>query len=599
MAPREDAVRLRLHLAECAECADAVEGNRAVAATLERLADVTRIDMSPEVAEACFQRARMNRYIGRKARRPLIVRMVRSRWTRAGLAVGMAAAAAVMIAIGIHSYTPAPEKPLGALDRLSRARPTIQHLDNLKGLAPLVRAAVGEELARLEPSTDQVADLLLVAYIAGQPREERQVRDANFLLDAVCARRARGASEAPVAPVAAVGQAWPMLASTVLAAAQAPAKSPYTGDYDRTSPLSAAKMQLLDGHYNAALELLPADGSAAVLRAWCMAATGQTFDAKGLLYEASDRTDGDTARVVRADLALGSNNVAEAMKQFETLATQRDRYWFSAGYICRYELRDPRGTGVRMARVHDPQFADYVSKEFGMELAAAKAPEPETLFQDDFSSYPLGAPPSDWAMLRTRGGEFRIVSVQGGQALEQDEINHRTGAEFLAGDDTWSDYTFKVDVKVLSAQDDFTISAAACRQAGHRGYMLEWAPRRLRILKLFASTRPGAGSPERLILEPEQGQVRLDEPPANGWAYTLKIRVQHVDTGMSVSGKVWRSDTPEPLDWQVSWTDTGQQGDGTFLGGAAGVQISGAKAQIRNFVVTKNAPSIVQESRRK
>jgi tetratricopeptide (TPR) repeat protein len=578
-------VRLRQHAAECKECAERVAGDQAVAVSLERLAGATRIDLSPDAAEALYQRARRNRYIGRGARRPLGVRLARSRWVRAGAAVGLAVAATLVITIGIHSYTPAAEKPLGALDRLAHARAGVKHLDNLKALAPLARAAVGEELARLEPSTDQVADLLLVAYIADRPREERQVRDVHFLLEGIWSRRHENAQVAQAMP------AWPMMASTVLAQTSVP--SPYAGDYDRTSPLSVARMQMLDGHYNAALELLPKDGSAAVLRAWCMEATGQTFDAKGILYEASKRPDGAAARVIWADLALASNNVGEAVEQYKTLAADQDRYWFTAGYVYRYEYRDPRGTGERMAKVRDPQFADYVSKEFGMELAAAKAPEleTETLFEEDFSSFPLGAPPADWAMVRTRGGEFRIVGVPGGKALEQDEINHRSGAEFLTGDESWSDYTFKVDVKVLSAQDDFAITAVACRQSGHKGYMLEWSPRRLRIVKQFASGQPGAGNAERLLLEPEQGEIRLDEPPASGWWYTLKVRVQHVGSGMNVAGKVWRTDTPEPMEWQVAWTDTGQMGDGTFPDGAAGVQISGAKALITNFIVKKNAPS--------
>jgi hypothetical protein len=68
----------------------------------------------------------------------------------------------------------------------------------------------------------------------------------------------------------------------------------------------------------------------------------------------------------------------------------------------------------------------------------------------------------------------------------------------------------------------------------------------------------------------------------------MKIRVQHVGDGVNVAGKAWRSDLKEPLDWQVVWTDVGQAGSGPFVGGATGVQVSGAKVLIDNVVVTQN-----------
>jgi hypothetical protein len=66
------------------------------------------------------------------------------------------------------------------------------------------------------------------------------------------------------------------------------------------------------------------------------------------------------------------------------------------------------------------------------------------------------------------------------------------------------------------------------------------------------------------------------------------MRVQKVEDGVSVAGKMWRTDTQEPRDWQVVWTDGGQGGGPPIESGAAGIQISGAQALIDNFVVTRN-----------
>ncbi|MBE3069555.1 MAG: hypothetical protein IMZ66_04890 [Planctomycetes bacterium] len=85
--------------------------------------------------------------------------------------------------------------------------------------------------------------------------------------------------------------------------------------------------------------------------------------------------------------------------------------------------------------------------------------------------------------------------------------------------------------------------------------------------------------------------MRLDQPLARGWWYTMKMRVQRVDGGVSMAGKMWRTDEDEPLGWQVVWTDTGQGGVGPFAGGAAGVQISGARALVDNVVIARNKVS--------
>jgi len=125
--------------------------------------------------------------------------------------------------------------------------------------------------------------------------------------------------------------------------------------------------------------------------------------------------------------------------------------------------------------------------------------------------------------------------------------------------------------------------------------VLELLSGRLRILKQFSAERgakkPADAPSECLGIEPKQAQMHLGQAPAKGWWYTLKMRVQRVDNGVSVAGKFWRTDAEEPLGWQVVWTDTGQAGVGPLAGGAAGVQISGARVLIDNVVVSQDKVS--------
>jgi len=571
-ASRDLAQRLGRHLAECPDCRTHADGVRDVAASLERLAGHTRADLSADAAESLFRRARVHGLLGRPLKMPLVARAGLTRWARVTLPIAMAAAAVALVAMGIWMALPGEVQPRGALERLVRAGHGIRTVEDLRPLARLARAAVSEELSAPEPAPEQVADLLLVAYIVERPREDRQVADIDFLLGELWRRRAGG--------LAATRLPWPMLASVVLADAAAPVPGGRTllGDY-RERPLAAAKEKVLAGQYEAALKLLPTDGSGAVLKAWCLASLGRAAEAALTLTEAKDRADGSVARLIRADLALGARDVAEAMQQYETLAADHDRYWFTAGYLYRYELRDARGAGERFRRVQEPRLARYVAQSFATELALAREPEPEPLVAIDFGDYDLGALPGNWMLVRVRGGEFEVVDAGADRALSQGD-----GTEFACGETEWADYTVQADVKVVLSKGDFTVGASAYRRADRTGYVLQLTPQSLRIVKQFPSeaedTAPLVAREHQLVL-----------PPVEGWWYTLKIRVQRVDDGVSVAGKVWRSDVPEPLGWHVVWTDAGQAQTGPLAGGRAGVQVRGAQVLVDNFVITRNVSS--------
>jgi tetratricopeptide (TPR) repeat protein len=580
---REDSERLRRHLAECAPCRAHEAEIRGVAATLEGIAENTRIDLPDEVRESVLRRGRVHGLVGRPFKQPFTARILRSRWVRVGFPLAAAVAGAALIIIGLRMSGPQEVLPQGAFERLVRASATLSHAAEMRALAPVARAAITEELAQAAPSTDQLADLAMVAYVMQRPHEDRQVADVRFFLKIGQARSERRAVALARGPV------WPMLAAALVAETSAGKASGAA----RADLLASAKRRLLEGDYDGALRALPSDASSNTLKAWCLQALGRDAEAALLLDQAQSAADNATARVLRADLALENQDVAEAMRQYESLAAERDRYWFMAGYLCRYELADARGAGQRFERVHDREMVGYVSQAFQTELAAAKESEPDILFSEDFDGYDLGQPAS-WALVRTRGGEFRVVAVPRGKALEQDEVNCR-GAEFLTGRSDWSDYTFQMDVKVLESQGDYAIGAVAYRRADGSGYVLELSPGRLRIVEQFmprAEAKAGAGlHSQALLLEPVQAQLRLDQPPAPNWWYTMKIRVQRVSGSVSVAGKFWRTDTEEPMDWQVVWADNGLGGVGPLAGGAAGAQISGARAQVDNIVITRNEPA--------
>ena len=572
---REHAERLRQHLADCPSCRSRAEGARGVAAGLESLVGRTRVELSEEAGESVLRRGRVHGLVGRGYRRPLTVRLVRSRWVRRGLPLTVAVAGAVLIVVGLQFTAGVDLAPGGALKRLVQGSTQVTKTSDLRQLAPLVRAAVTEEMARPQPSSDQVADLLLASYIGRRPRENRQTYDFQFLVANVWSRR----HEQPATAMASQ-PAWPMLASVLLV----PAVLPGTGG--ATGPLATAKDRMLAGDYRGALAVLPPTQEASALRAWCLESLGRPAEASRLLAGA----EGPLAGVLRADLALSGQDVAETLRQYEILAVGNDRYWFAAGYLCRYELADARAAGVRFQRVRDENLRDYTSRTFQGELMAAGSGGPERLFAADFDSWETGAP-AEMTLVHVRGGEFRVVDAGRGKALEQDELSLR-GAEFLVGGDDWSDYTLQFDVRILESQANYAIGASAYRRAGQTGYVLELLPGRLRLVKqlvtLEAAKKPGSGLPEQMRLEPVQAEVLLDEPLARGWWYTMKVRVQHVPGGVNVAGKFWRTDTGEPLTPQVVWTDSGGAGSGPLLGGVAGVQVSGARVQVDNFIITRN-----------
>jgi hypothetical protein len=294
------------------------------------------------------------------------------------------------------------------------------------------------------------------------------------------------------------------------------------------------------------------------------------------------------ARALYAHLALESENVAEAVRQYEVMAREDDRYWFAAGYLYRYELGDTREAGLRFSRVRAQRLAAYVAGEFQAELAAARS-EPLRLVAENFDDYDSGAPP-DWALVRASGGEFRIVAVPGGKALELNQVGF-AGAELLTGSQFWGNYTLGFDVQVLDHEGDYVVGAAAYRRSDRTGYVLELSAHRLRLVKQFASAAGAPGSPrarpERLVTAPLKAAVHLAESPEAGRWYAMKIRVQRLDDGVAVAGKVWPRGGAEPLGWQVVWTDAGQAG-GPLDGGLAGIQVSGAHVLIDNLVIARN-----------
>ena len=574
---REDADRLRRHLGECDACRARAEQHRNLAASLESLAERSRADLSDEAVESLYRRARVHGWLGRPMRPPIGLRVQRKRWLPWVVPLAVAAAAAVLAIVGLHPPVPGVVKPAGALERLARSTRHAASVEELSRLATLARAAVGEELARPAPNPDRVADLVLVSFITQRPHEARQARDVRFLVEGVLAQR--GASAGRFAPGAPGPLGCSFLASTAV---------PPLSLSEAADGRSDAKALVLAGAYEEALAAMRADARDVALRVWCLQMLGRSAEAAQVLADAGEPPPDAMARALGVDLALESRNVAEAIRQYEALADENDLYWFAAAYLTRYELGDAHGAGLRFKRVKNPRLASYVAREFGMELAAAES-RPRRLVAEDFEGYGVGTP-AEWALVRARGGEFYIVDVPGGKALRQNEVD-LVGAELLTGSPSWGNYTLQVDVKVEASRGDYAIGAVACRSADDSGYILELSPRRLRLVKQFAGTEgrasPAGARRERLLLEPVQAILHLGEPPAEGWWYTMKIRVQQMDDGVSVAGKAWRTDTDEPLGWQVTWTDTGQAGCPVLLRGLAGLQISGARVLVDNLVLMK------------
>jgi hypothetical protein len=576
-APREEAEALRQHLSECSQCRQRVEAVRDVAAGLEQLADHLRHELPEFSRNAILRRARTRGLVGRRIRPSLLVRMQRSPAARIAVSVGMLAAAVLLIVIAVRSVQEPPVVPQGSLQDLQVASVDLNSFGGIAPLALAARAAVTEELSRPSPSLEQVGDLLLVTYIAQYPKEQRQIDDVRFLVAGAWSRKLSSPS------VASAGASWPMLASVALAQAET---SPSGAD-----ATAAGRALMLKGDYEAALASLPIAPSASVARAWCLVCLNRSAEADNVLKEADRLSPSDMIRLMRANLALQNHDVGQALQGYEALAAKIDRFWFTAGYICRYEQADAEGAGRRFQRIKNPEMASYVANKFKFELAAAQPKEREVLLTEDFDGYDEGVP-NLWTLVQAHDSEFHVVQVPHGRALQQDEVNFR-GAEFLTGDEDWADYTLQFDVKVLKSHGNYTIGAAAYRKSDDSGYVLELSQDSLRITRQFASRLKSGRHEPNKVAEPLKlgsalAEAHLGQPPAVGWWYTLKIRVQKVEGGVNVAGKCWRSDIEEPLQWQVVWTDTGQAGGAPVAGGCAGAQVSGVKVLIDNFIVLRN-----------
>ena len=582
-ASREDMDRLRRHLAECGECRSRADDVTDLAAHLEALSDRTRVDATEALAESVVRRAKCHGLLGRPLRPSWIVRLrdpqVRRRTLRRTIPLAAAAAAMILTAVLIRPAAPTVV-PLGALDKLIRGAASAAGPDDLRALEPVARAAVAEELARPKPRLDQVADLALVAYITERPRAVRQVEDVRFLADGVQQKR-----ESAAGPVA--RRVFP---GTMLATVGAsPADLPRSGAV--ADALASARLHVLRGEYKKALDVMPADPSARVLKGWCLETLGRSPEAGAELLPTGLRSDDSAlAGVLRADMALQGNNVAVALHEYEALAGAQDRYWFEAGYLCRYEIGDLQGAGQRFEYVKDPRLADYVASAFKTELEAASR-EAAPLFSEDFASYVAGSTPTTWHLVKTRGDEFVIVKTPSGQALRVDELN-APGSELLTGSADWSDYTLQMEVKIVETSGDYVVGAAICRRVtgDPTGYVLELMPNRLRLVKQIpGEARKDGNGLQRMLIEPPLAQTLLAEPPVAGWWYTLKVRAQRARGGsVALAGKLWRSDTEEPIAWQVIWTDFGQAGFEPSGTGFAGIQARGARVLVGNMTVTKN-----------
>lgn len=577
-ATREEAEELRRHSGDCETCRREADEMRNVAAALERLAPATRADLSETGEESLRRRARVHGLLGRPLKAPLILRFGRWPAVRRALPLAAAAAAIVLFALVLGQMkSPEPDRPAGALERLAAAAGQAAGAEDLSALSPVARAAVAEELASADPAADRLTDLLLVAYIADRPKEDRQLRDVAFLVDGVRRRRKRPVS------VARAGWMHPPACTVPLAVGAVASDE---------SGVPAARAAMLRGDYEAALAALPTDGSADPQRVWCLEMLGRSIEAAALVADLPDPERSPMARALRAHLVLKQEkNVVEALAQYEALAEEDDRYWFAAGYLCRYELADMRGAGVRFSRIRDPRTAAYVAEEFATELAFARS-EPRNVVLEDFEAYDLGEP-RDWGLVETRGGQFRIVPVPGGNALQLDQVG-RSGAEILTGSPFGENYVLSFDFVVLDPGGDYVLGAAVYRRKNHTGYVLELSPYRLRLVKQFASSaRVGTGShtrPERLVVAPLKAAARLREPFEAGTWHTMKLHVQQTDEGVALAGKVWPRSEDEPLDWEVVWTDAGQAGE-PLSGGLAGIQASRARVIVDNLAIARNAPS--------
>ena len=575
------------HVASCADCRRELGAMRNLSADMQRLEKATRIDFSAAAAAELFDRA------GRQlaARPPLagarlvtndgltLLQVARRRqrrrnWSR--LLVPLAAAVLLIVGLQLLPLLIDPAKPAAPepLEQLARLSSRMVAVEEIHGLSPLARKAVDAAISAPNIDADRLANLQLVHYISSKAVEPQQIRDVRFLVDLTRSTN----SGIPLAALSAEHGFDLIKVLSGLLEQRAMA------DVLPADLLGQARESIAAGDYDAAYRLL-ADSNqpeAQPLAAYAAIHTDRWEAADGLLDAMSEmgRADRRLIDLLQAELALREARYDVAVDCFGRAAgRERNRLWFHAGYLAKYELHDDVLAGQLFQRTEDRQLQAHVQRRFGDVVAMSR--DARELFREDFEAHAVGGVPQGWRLIPAHQGEFEIADVDGSRVLLVRESGFPRG-RLSFGYPGLSNYTFGCDFKVLKADTDAEIDLTVY-DTGLRHYAL-----RLDGPNLHLVHRRLGGHGDGDSAEPAPAaSAALEQSTTDGQWWQSRIEVRTLDMQRTqVRAKVWPRDGAMPDQWQMEWTDVAESPQTALQHGKVGLRVAGADIAFDNLVIS-------------
>lgn len=565
------------HLAQCPECRTELDGLRRLNDDLGHLRQVTACDLSEERAKALLDEARLMldaRNDAVTCRIDLIRRRARSRslWTLARRMLIPAAAAAVILSalmlFGHFGPSQAPpEYP--AMAYLYADAKDVLTLEDIARLEPVARRALDEAMANVGPEPADVGNLQLIHYITLRAVDPGQIADIHFLLALL------KANEPFVPPVAARWDVWDALASlenraSAVAVTSTNADVPW---------LTSVRKLLRAGRYEDAYQQLSGAEATRLhpLTAYAAIRADRQAEARRLLEALVEleRCDPRLVDLLWAELAMESQQYETAIRHYVGAAESDSHFWFQAAYLCKYELGDNALAGKFFGRTGDQRVATHVARRFNSDVSRAR--QEMQMLDQNFEGYPVGSVPSDWRLIPTHAGEYRIDRLEDSNVLRLNELGYH-GAKLFTGYPGWNNYALACDFKFLR-HDRAADLQLAVYEFGINRYALNLAGNVAQVVnnRTDDADRPAAA------------RASLPASVESGQWWRAEVRVENLDKSRTrLTVTVWPRDAQRPDKPQIIWTDDAGANAQSLQQGLVALRVTEAEVAFDNISVAPN-----------
>ncbi len=583
------------HLADCPDCAREMVAMRKMNISMQQLEKATRYNISDQAARHLLKQARprLTKLQTSKAARAAKslslsqykdqVRRVarRKQWSRMLVPV----AAAVLLVIGLQLLPMIVDKSpqsAGSMQQLSARAGSVATVADLHALEPLARSAIDETMAGGNVDVDRLANLQLVHYIAANAVEEQQISDLQFLLNMTSNRATTAAAAGLVDQqrdiVDLLSDLFERQAMAVVAV--------------DNEALQQARDEIAAGQYEAAFETLAGSNlhEGEPLAVYAAIHAGWSETARELLdaMTATGRADRHLVDLLHAELSLAGKSYDMAIESFGRAATrERNRLWFQAGYLVKYEQKDDVLAGQMFQRMSDRLLTQHVQQRFGMAIAMSRQSRP--LFREDFQGHAIGGVPQSWKLIPAHEKEYAIAEMDGSKVLLVSQSGFPRG-RLSFGHEGHSNYTFTCDFKILKTDPDAEIDITVY-DVGLRHYALRLDGRQTHLAHRRLGGRSQA---DGQAADGVSADLQQDLADGQWWRATIEVRTLDKQR-TQISARLWPRNSEMPQQWQMQWTHQTEPPQQALQHGFVGLHVMGADLAVDNIVINAipgAAPSI-------